>query len=107
MNYVLRHKWLGYYLSGRASTGEFAHSPNAQDAVRFESFERGEQERRQLREFSAAWMTVTEASERQMELEHRQRRPEQIAYAEQVVSFVFATGLLGVIAWGVLHFRAH
>lgn len=105
VKWVLRHRWLGYYLSGYASEGSFAHSPNPSDAVTFTSFEAAEWERRQLREFAAAWMAITVEISVPAPIPEQGRRREQTRYAEQVVSFVFGVALLACVVWGVVYLR--
>ncbi len=61
--WIIQHKSTGYYLSVPPSSGDFKYSPNEQDAVRFESFDDSEKERRRFFEFSGNWMTVALAGE--------------------------------------------
>lgn len=58
MKFVLRHRVTGMYLAGLESNDNFGFSPNESDAVRFDSFDAAERERRSMYEYGAVWMAV-------------------------------------------------
>lgn len=58
MKAVLQHKTTGYYAVTDDVVFGFRHSPNAEDATKFDDFAAAETERRKFDSFSGAWMSV-------------------------------------------------